>query len=158
MLNATTFTYDGVFSGRYGMVIAEIDAENIQHTRPFEGIVRAVKTPKQKRFNYVGIEYEDMPRFQFHLMCEDPIPDLLRREMLSWLVGRNGFRKLQIHQPDYDNYTYNCIFEETQIIFVNGQCHGFILTATFDSQYCCGRPRKVSVKSDGADFKEIVPA
>jgi len=155
MLNATTFTYDGVFSGRYGMLIAAVNTENIQETAPFIPTIRTAKSPKQRRFSFAGIEYEEMPRFQFSFMCEDPMPDLVRRELLTWLVGRNGFKKLHIHQPDYDNYFYNCIFEETRIIYINGYCHGFVLTATFDSPYCYGRPRKVCVKGDGTEYKEV---
>ena len=155
MLNATTFTYDGVFSGKYGLLVAAVNTENIQETSPFLPAIKATKTPKQKRFSFAGIEYEDMPRFQFSFMCEDPIPDLVRRELLTWLVGRNGFRKLQFHQPDYADYEFNCIFEETRIIFVNGECHGFVLTAAFDSHFCYGRPRKVCVKGDGVEYKEV---
>jgi len=156
MLTATTFTYDGVYSGQYGMIIAEINTENIQETTPFAPVIRTTKTPKAKRFSFAGIEYEEMPRFQISFMCEEPIPDLIRREILTWLVARNGFKKLQIHQPEYDDYLYNCIFEETRIIFISGACHGFILTATFDSPYCYGRPRKKIIKSDGTEEVEVI--
>jgi len=156
MLNATTFTYDGVYSGHYGLLIAELNAENIQETTPFTPIIRAVKTAKQKRFSFAGIEYEDLPRRQLSFMCQEPIPDFVRRELMTWLVGRNGFKKLQLHQPDYDPYEYNCIFEETRVVYVNGDCCGFILTAIFDSMYCYGKPRTKTIKSDGTEDVEIM--
>ena len=155
MLSATTFTYDGVFSGTFGVRIASIATEYIQDTAPFNYIVHAVKTHKRKRFSFAGIENEDMPKYEFSIISETAIPDLIRRELLSWLVGRNGFRKLQFHQADYQNIEYNCIFAQTGLKFINGNCHGINLTAIFDSPYCYGRPNKKTVRSDGFDWVNI---
>jgi len=155
MLSATTFTYDGEFSGKYGLIIAGIDQENVQDTAPFNFTIHAPKTRKAKRFSFAGLENEEMPQYEFSVISETPIPDIIRRELLRWLVGRNGFRKLQFHQADYNEYEYNCIFAQMGLRFVNGNCHGINLTATFDSPYAYGRTRRKTVTSDGSDWVSI---
>ena len=151
MFNATTFTYDGVYSGIYGLLIAEFNPETVQSSMTFTPTVRAVKSAKSNRFSFAGIVYEEMPEFSFSIISEHRIPDILRRELLSWLTGRAGFKRLQIHQPEYQEYEYNCIFSAVEIIYVNGHCHGFNVTAKFDSPYCYGRPRKRTVNGTGEE-------
>ena len=155
MLNATTFTYDGIFSGIYGLLIASIDQENVQDTQPFNFTIHAAKTHKRKRFSFAGIENEEMPQFEFSVISETPIPDIIRRELLRWLVGRNGFRKLQFHQADYNDVEFNCIFAQTGLKYINGNCHGINLTATFDSPYAYGRSSKKTIISDGSDWVTV---
>jgi len=155
MLKATTFSYDGIFSGQYGLMIAGIDEDYVQDTTPFNYTVHAVKTKRAKRFSFSGIENEEMPQFQFSVISETPIPDIIRRELLRWLVGRNGFRKLQLHQPDYQDYEYNCIFAQAGLKYINGECHGINLTATFDSPYAYGRANKKTITSDGTDWVSV---
>ena len=153
MFNATHFSYDGVYSGLYGLLIASFDSDTVDNTFAFAPTVKTVKSAKRNRFSFAGIEYEETPEFAFSVICPDVIPDILRREILTWLVGRKGFKRLQIHQPDYDGYEYNCIFSGAEIIYVNGNCHGFNLTATFDSPYCYGKPKKQRIKGNGDEIR-----
>jgi len=151
MFNATHFSYDGVYSGQHGILIASFSSDNVDNTSIFAPSVKTVKSAKRNRFSFAGIEYEDAPQFTFSVICPEAIPDISRREILTWLVGRKGFKRLQIHQPDLDEYEYNCIFGNAEVIYVNGNCHGFNLTATFDSPYCYGRPRIKRIIGNGDD-------
>ena len=155
MLSATEFTYDGIHSGKYGLLIASLNYENVENTPILSPVIKTIKTSKRNRFSYVGIEYENAQPLTFSILSQNDIPDLVRREILSWLVGRNGFKKLQIHQPDYDEYEYRCIFTDAEAIYVNGGCKGFRVTAQFDSPYCYGRPRKKTYTGDGNDYETI---
>lgn len=143
MFNAIYFTYDGVYSGDYGLKIATIDREYVETTTAFAPTLSMAKGAKSKRFFYSGIDYEDSPEHQFSILSEDAITGTQKREILSWLTGRNGFRKLYIHQAEYDDVYFNCIFKNVDIIYVGGQCHGFTVTAKFDSIYCYGTPTEV---------------
>jgi hypothetical protein len=83
------------------------------------------------------------------MISELPITDVTRREVLAWLTARGAFKKLQIHQPDLEDYYYNCVFTDISIIYVNGNCHGFRVTANFDSPYQYGEPSSVTVSGSG---------
>lgn len=155
MLNATTFTYDGVYSGQYGLLIASLESESTESTSVLSPTVKTIKTTRRNRSSFAGLEYEENQPLTFSIISEVDIPDIIRREILSWLVGREGFKKLQIHQPDYDDYTYNCIFTDAEVIYVNGSCKGFTITANFDSPFCYGRPYKKTVNGDGVDYETV---
>jgi len=91
--------------------------------------------------------YENAPQHQFSVLSEAEIPDFMRRDMLAWLVGRREFKKLQIHQTGLNDYYYNCVFTDVEIIYINGHCHGFRLTANFDSPYAHGRATTISLSA-----------
>lgn len=145
MFNAIYFTYDGVYSGDYGLYIASIDGEYVQTTSVYAPTLNIAKGIKSKKFFYSGIDYEDAPEYQFSLMSQTEIPDIARRDILSWLVGRKGFKRLYMHQKEYFGIYYNCIFTTVDIIYVGGKCHGFTLTAKFDSPYCYGEPTQKKI-------------
>ena len=139
MFNAMYFTYDGVYSGTYGLTIADFNDDAITETQVFSPTLNTIKPPQLNRFLHNGVFYNQVPQFQFSVISEREIPDFVRREILSWLVGRKEFKPLQIHQADLEDYFYNCVFTNTEIIYVNGRCHGFKLTANFDSHYAYGK-------------------
>lgn len=145
MFNAIYFTYDGVYSGEYGLYIASTNGEFIQTTSVFSPTLSIGKGVKSKRFFYSGIDYEDSPQYQFSILSEDAIPEDERRKILAWLLGRNEFKKLYIDQEEYQDVYFNCIFTAVDLIYVGGYCHGFTLTAKFDSPYCYGTPETLTV-------------
>ena len=138
MFSATYFTYDGVFSGEYGLMIADFNDSSVDETAAFSPSFTTHKIPATHRFLYGGMTYDSHPTYQFSVISETEISDIARRKILSWLVGRNEFKIFQLHQPMSDRYYYKCVFSDTQIIYVNGRCHGFRLTANFDSPYQYG--------------------
>lgn len=156
MFNAIYFVYDGVYSGDYDLKIATIDGDNIETTSVFSPTLTLAKGAKSKRFFYSGIDYEDSPQYQFSILSDKPISAARRREVLSWLVGRHEFKKLYVHQPEYDDIYFNCIFNVVDLIYVNGNCHGFQLTAKFDSIYCYGKPTVCTVNLGSTETSATV--
>lgn len=149
MLNATDFTYDGVFSGVYGLQIASMNDSVVEETSYVTPTITTVKPSKAKRFYYMDSKYEETPTFEFSIISANTIPDLVQRDILRWLDNRKGFKTLIIHQPEFDSYTYNCIFSVTSIIYHAGCCIGFNLRAMFDSPYHYAASKKIRVTGSG---------
>lgn len=149
MFNATYFTYDGVYSGAYNLKIASFDSETVEDTAVFAPTLNITKSARARRFLHNGIEYDDAPEYTFSIISQEAISDAQRREILTWLVGRNDFKKLQMHQPEFEDYYYNCVFTSADLIYVRGRCHGFTVTAKFDSIFAYGRPKKITVTGTG---------
>ena len=156
MFNASFFTYDGVFSGTYGLIIADFDDSVQANTAAFSPVLNTTKPVSLHRFYHNGIAYEAPPEFQFSILSEAIISDVLRREILSWLVGRNQFKELKVHQPDLEDYTYKCVFTNTEIIYINGHCHGFKVTANFDSHFAYGTPTVKVIPNAGTHTVTII--
>lgn len=149
MFNATYFTYDGVYSGAYGLKIASFDSDTVNETAAFAPTLNMAKSARSRRFLHNGIEYDDAPECTFSIISQEAILETQRREILTWLVGRSDFKKLYIHQQDLENYYYNCVFTNVDLIYVRGICHGFTVTAKFDSIFAYGVPKVVRVTGDG---------
>ena len=156
MFNATYFTYDGIFSGTYGLKIADFNTDVVIETPVFSPTLNVSKPATSNRFFHNGIVYESAPQYQFSIVSEQPIDDVIRREILAWLTGRKEFKRLYIHQPDLESYYYNCVFTDMQIIAVNGRCHGFRFTANFDSPYQYGEPTVVNIEGTGVSQKILI--
>lgn len=150
MFNATDFTYDGVYSGTYGLKIASFNSDTVEDTAVFAPTFNITKSARSRRFLHNGITYEEAPEYTFSIISETPISDLQRREILTWLVARNDFKKLQIHQTEFEGYYYKCVFSTVDMIYVCGRCHGFTVTAKFDSIFAYGRPKVINVNGDGS--------
>lgn len=145
MINATYFTYDGVFSGNYGLQIADFDESAVQEADVVSLTLNLQKTPGALRFYHSEIECETPPVCEFSVICENEIYAAERREIMSWLIGRNGFKDLTFIGGDNDGYVYRCVFTSVRTISVHGRCHGFRLTAQFDSPYARGVATTVTV-------------
>ena len=156
MFSATYFTYDGVFSGLYGLMIADFDDNSVIETNAFSPSLNTVKPPALNRFFHNGMTYDAAPQHTFSIISEYPISSNIRREIISWLFGRDSYKILKIHQPDLEGIHYNCVFTTIDIIYINGYCHGFRVTANFDSFYQYAEPTSIEITGNGTEIiKEI---
>ena len=150
MINSTYFTYDGVFSGEYGLQIADFTGftpEPVEENDAFSPNLTVLKVPSLLRFYHGGLEYESPPVCDFAVVSETVIPIEMRAEILSWLIGRKQFKPLKFHNDDWEDFDYYCVFTSSSTIYVNGECHGFRLTGNFDSPFARGIPTTVSTTS-----------
>ena len=106
-----------------------------------------LKVPSLLRFYHGGLEYDSVPACEFTVVSEAIIPPELRSEILSWLIGRKTFLPLKFHNDDWEDFVYYCVFTGSSTIYVNGECHGFKLTASFDSPFARGTPTSVTTTS-----------
>ena len=152
MINSTYFTYDGVFSGTYGLQMAEFTGftpESVEENDAFSPSLSVLKVPSLIRFYHGGLEYDSPPTCNFTVVSETVIPIELRSEILSWLIGRKTFKPLKFHNDDWEDFDYYCVFTSSSTVYVNGECHGFRLTGSLDSPFARGVPTTVTSTGSG---------
>lgn len=147
MFNATYFTYDGKHSSEYGLMIADFENSSTVETKAFSPTLNTIKPATLNRFFHGGITYDSVPQYQFSILSQSEINASQRRQILAWLVGRSQFKQLKIHQEGFEDLYYNCVFTDAAIIYVSGRCHGFRVTANFDSPFARGASTSVTVTS-----------
>lgn len=150
MFNATEFTYDGVYSGLYGLKIASMSSSVVENTSYATPTISAVKPANSNKFFLQDVKFESAPTFTFSIISEKPIPEHFQGEIMNWLHVRKSYKVLKIHQPEFEDYDYNCIFNITEIIYHAGQCVGYTVQTTFDSLYQYGRPTKKTIVGSGS--------
>lgn len=156
MFSATDFTYDGVYSGLYGLRIATIDSSVVEETSYVTPTITTTKSALGKKFYFLDSVYEQQPTTEFSVISDSEIPDVLQRDILRWLDNRKGYKDLVINQPELHGYVYKCIFNVTGIIYHAGACIGFKLKAMFDSPYHYKQARLQTIESRGADYVRLV--
>ena len=147
MFNATYFRYDGQWSGTYGLQIVDFDDNAVKETDAFSPTLSLQKAPGSLRFYHSGVEYDSAPTCEFSVLSEQELTGVTRSKIMSWLVGRNQFKALTFDSDDNVGFTYWCVFTSIKTIWVNGRCHGFRLTAQFDSPFARGQATSVSVEA-----------
>lgn len=147
MFNATYFTYDGIFSGSYGLQIADFDDNAVKEGEALTLTLALQKASGALRFSHSGIECDTPPTCEFAVIRDSEFSAADRKEIMAWLVGRNDFKELTFTGGDSDGYTYRCVFTSVSTISVHGRCYGFRLTAQFDSPYARGIATSVTVGS-----------
>lgn len=156
MFTATNFTYDGKYSGDYGLKIMSFDANPQEETAYVVPTITIGKPTRSKRFFYEGMNYDNPPTYEFSVVSEKPIPEESQRDILNWLDSRKGFRKLNIYQNGLTDFTYNCIFTVTSIIYHAGFCVGYNLSAQFDAPFQYGKPTTKSLTGNTSDTKKLI--
>lgn len=145
MNNAMYFTYDGKWSGTYGLQIADFDSNVIKEADAFSPTLSLQKVPGSLRFFHGGVEYDSAPTCEFSVLSEQELTGDMRSVILSWLIGRKQFKPMRFEDGDNDDYIYYCVFTSSKTIWINGRCHGFRLTAQFDSPFARGTATTVTV-------------
>lgn len=151
MLSATEFTYDGIYSAKYGLKIASFDSNQLEETTYIVPTIAVSKSARSNKFHYMDATYDSPPTFDFSVVSEGAIHEDILREILIWLDSRRGFKPLVIMQPGFDEYTYNCIFTITSLIYHSGCCVGLNLSATFDAPVVYGKPIELIVFGKGEE-------
>lgn len=154
MFNATYFQYDGQWSGTYGLQIVDFNDDNVRETDAFSPNLTLMKAPGALRFYFSGIEYDSPPTCEFSVVSEQELTGDMRSVILSWLIGRKGFKPLTFEDGDNDEYTYYGIFTSAKTIWINGHCHGFRLTAQLDSPFARGASTELEI-TGGRNYEEV---
>lgn len=154
MFNAEEFTYDGVFSGKYGLKIASLNSSTTEETS-YAGIDTLFDKPsKGRKFYYIGSKVTSPPTCEFAVLCKEPLQDFSLKEISVWLE-KDGFKPLVVHQPDLNNYKYMCVFNITSLIYHCGRCIGLNLRATFDSHFMYGADTITNATIKEGETKEF---
>lgn len=67
MFNARYFTYDGVWSGDYGLELADFENDTVSETDAFTPNLSVLKAPSLVRFFHGGVEYDSAPTCTFSI-------------------------------------------------------------------------------------------
>lgn len=145
MFNATHFRYDGQWSGAYGLQIVDLDDNTVKETDAFSPTLSLQKVPGSLRFFHGGVEYDTAPTCEFSVLSQEELTGDMRSIIMAWLVGRRQFKPMQFEGGDNDEFTYYCVFTSARTIWINGRCHGFRLTAQFDSPFARGAATVLTV-------------
>jgi len=133
--NTHSFVYDSVPCDIYGLLIADLDGNGQKESDNFNSQIRTVIPPNSHESIFLGYESKEPLSFEITLISEKEVDAYTQGKIAKWLVGRNGFKKLQVVQPDLSSVIYYCIFTNLKTTYIAGYAHAFTLTGITNSPY-----------------------
>ena len=137
------FSFDGVPCSEYGLLIYDLESNN-QDDVAFTSSGSVVEDRIARKYKSYYYGYTNDKPLEFNLVFganTDSINSgkhLDRWDMeaiASWLTGRDGYKWLEIEQPDLEMVRYNCIVSELKPISIGWLPWAFSCKVTCDSPF-----------------------
>ena len=111
MFKASYFKYADIYSGKYNLIMAYVSRNQDFITgAEYEPMIDSL--PSRAESLLYGIKYSEKPlEFEVDIINPDEaIPMKQMIEIKDWLFGQDGWKKLYIKSPDYENIYLKCLF------------------------------------------------
>lgn len=158
MVNATSFTYEGIDSKSMDLYIRQFDASTVEENVIFTRDVQTIKAPALRRWFSTSADLGEPPTLEFSIISQLPLTSDAIRYVMRWLSGSTQFKRIEFHTQESigDTFYIYGIFSSVSCIYVNGRCVGFNLTCVTDSPYARGIPTIVKASCTANTQKTVV--
>ena len=138
----TEFTFDGISSKEYNLIICSFDGgQSGEMTAGNHIEFTTFKAPNSSRWLKTSASYNEQLTFTFqvckynHAMTgkDEPLSERELAFLIRWLV-RKDYKWLQFIQEGYENIFYRCQISAERYM-IGGQCYGLNLTVTCDAPF-----------------------
>ena len=110
MFKASYFKYADIYSGKYNLIMAYVSRNQDFITgAEYEPMIDTL--PSRAESLLYGIKYSEKP-LEFEVDIVNPDEDIPMKQMMEikdWLFGQDGWKKLYIKSPDYENMYLKCL-------------------------------------------------
>lgn len=131
---ATTFIFDGIDSSTYGLYIGNTSRGSSTSDGIGVSFFNDISGNGTRQL-LLGVKYDQPLTFTLDVFSETPIDGVKLSAIQNWLVGRNGYKKLQITQEDLKNIEFNCVIGKPKITSVGNIAYMLSLPVTCDSPW-----------------------
>lgn len=111
MFKASYFKYADIYSGKYNLIMAYVSRNQDFITgAEYEPMIDTLSSRAESLL--YGIKYSEKP-LEFEVDIVNPDEDIPMKQMMEikdWLFGQDGWKKLYIKSPDYENMYLKCLF------------------------------------------------
>ena len=145
---ATSFSYDGIPSETYGLVISEIDGSGVSKS-PGSGPVEIYSQKIFKRATpfFYGATPSETMKFTMSAHAIDELTAVDFELIQKWLFSNRSYKKLQIFQPDLVDVFFNAMFNSPEIARVGNNIVGFTAEVQTNAPYAFLFPKTTTYNS-----------
>lgn len=130
-----SFIYDGVPCDVFGLGIYDLDGNGQKENSNYKTNLRTATPPQSYESIFLGYESKENLTFSMTLVSEKEIDAFTHGKICKWLLNRNGYKKLQIIQPDLSCVIYYCMFTSLTTVSIGGYAHAFNVEVETNSPY-----------------------
>jgi hypothetical protein len=110
LFKASYFKYADIYSGKYNLIMAYVSRNQDFITgAEYEPMIDTLSSRAESLL--YGIKYSEKP-LEFEVDIVNPDEDIPMKQMMEikdWLFGQDGWKKLYIKSPDYENMYLKCL-------------------------------------------------
>ena len=131
-----TFEYDGISCEEFDLLYYEIDGNSQSDGVVNDGfsIISDHMSRRHRPIHY-GVEKSDHMKFDMVFGSLEPLDRIDVANIAKWLLGRNQYAPLVIHQDDMYGICYNAILTDMKVIDLDGVPYAFSVTVNCDSPF-----------------------
>lgn len=151
MFNAYDFTFAGVPSSMYDLMIYDFDGTS-QSDVAFGNQADISETRINQRIQpiHYGVNYHDDPlEFKLVFGAQHPLSRYDLENISMWLTGYQDYQWLTIEQPDLEHVQFRCLVTTLKPIASGWLPYAFQATITCDCPYAYGYPFEFSYAISG---------
>lgn len=122
MLRDCYFTYNGIYSGDYNLILAFVTDDNFEFKSGSEYEPTTATLPHNAQQLLYNLNYSDSPlEFTIEIISpEDNIPLETMVEIKNWLFGQDGWKRLTLHNETSDYYLNALFIPDSDITDARG--------------------------------------
>jgi len=152
------FAFNGVSSEEFGLMMYEIDSSSSETTSTLSVSAEIIedRLPRQYRPLHYGTTVNTPLEFDMTFGADVNAIEAGRHydryemeAIASWLTSHDGYRWLEIMQPDMEPFRYRCFITKLQHVDFNGSPLAFKCTVVCDSPFAYRYPKTYKYNVDG---------
>lgn len=146
MFRTYEFTYAGIPSSLYGMVVTDQwGARHSAHAFGTQASIAETRIPNRIAPLHYGVNYHEAPlEFKLVFGVEYPMDRYQLQEIALWLTGHQEYQWMSIDQPDMEDMQFRCLIQRLTPVHVQR------LPLAFEAEIVCDCPYAYSYP-----FKEV---
>ena len=154
MVNTYNFTFDGVSSEDYDLLIYYIGDPGTVEENVWETDI--IEERLSNRFDpiHYGLDINKSKTLEFTIGSTKYIDRDTVEEILDWLTSHDTYKWLEFDQDDLSDWRYKVIFSNVQMVSVNGLPFAFKCNVTFDSQFAYEYPTTFTYTIEDGKVKD----
>lgn len=149
MLTATTFTYAGVNSDEYDLMIYWIGDPGTVDEGVWTVDIEEERIPLRTDPILLGLNANQPLEYEMIIGSRDYIDRETVEQILDWLTSYETYQWLEIDQDDLSDWRYKALFQNVEMTSVNSMPFAFKCTVVLDSQFGYSYPTTFSFEIQG---------
>ncbi|WP_343209456.1 phage tail domain-containing protein [Anaerolentibacter hominis] len=124
MIQAMDFTYDGISSESYHILLCKINEHNLVETLSAGSAVEltTAKPARARSWSYLGQQYTSPIEFDITIAKKDfsPISEAEQGLLNRWLIRTDGYKMFQFQSDEYADIAFFATATESTNVSING--------------------------------------
>jgi phage-related protein len=139
---AVSFSYNGIPSETYGLLISEIDGSGVSKSMGSGSVdIYNQKIYRRAVPFFFGASPSEVLKFTMSAHATSELTAVDFELIQKWLFSSRSYKRLQIFQPDLDTVYFNAIFNSPEIERVGNNIVGFTAEVQTNAPYAFMFPK-----------------